>query len=134
MRRLAFLACCALPGSALAAEATERLDLTRDPVGWIALALFVIAYGLVVAEEHLGLRKSKPVMLAAALIWALIATWVAVERGDDPLAANAFRHIFLEFAELFFFLIVAMTYVNAMTERNVFEALRAELVTRGLGY
>ena len=134
MHRLVFLACCALPGSALAAAATERLDLTRDPVGWIALALFLVAYGLVVAEEHLGLRKSKPVMLAAALIWGLIATWVAVERGDDPLAANAFRHIFLEFAELFFFLIVAMTYVNAMTERNVFEALRAELVKRGFGF
>ena len=134
MYRLAFLACCALPGSAFAAEAGERLDLTRDPVGWIALALFLVAYGLVVAEEHLGLRKSKPVMLAAALIWGLIATWVAVERGADPLAANAFRHIFLEFAELFFFLIVAMTYVGAMTERNVFEALRAQLVTRGLGY
>ena len=45
-----------------------------------------------------------------------------------------FRHIFLEFSELFFFLIVAMTYVGAMTERNVFEALRAELVTRGFSY
>ena len=30
---------------------------------------------------------------------------------------------FLEFAELFMFLLVAMTFINTMTERNVFEHL-----------
>jgi Na+/H+ antiporter NhaD/arsenite permease-like protein len=49
-------------------------------------------------------------------------------------AAGAFRHVFLEFAELFFFLVVAMSFVAAMTERNVFEALRAALVSRALSY
>jgi Na+/H+ antiporter NhaD/arsenite permease-like protein len=112
-----------------------HLDQTATPVGWAAIAIFVAAYLLVVFEERTHLRKSKPVMLGAALIWGLIA-WHAA--GDPGLAvdtaSSAFRHIFLEFAELFFFLIVAMTYVSAMTERNVFEALRAELVKRGLGY
>lgn len=140
MRRLAtplLLSCVALlPLEAWAASSgAAHLGLTGTPVGWIAIAIFVAAYLLVVFEERTHLRKSKPVMMAAALIWALIA-WRA--SGDPALpsdaASNAFRHIFLEFAELFFFLIVAMTYVSAMTERNVFEALRAELVKRGLGY
>lgn len=104
------------------------LDLTSHWIGWTALAVFVAAYVFVVLEERLHLRKSKPVMLGAALIWGLIA-WHA---GED--AAEAFRHVFLEFAELFFFLVVAMSFVAAMTERNVFEALRAELVSRRFGY
>ena len=108
------------------------LDLTSHPAGLAALAIFVAAYALVVLEERIHLRKSKPVMLAAGLIWGLVA-WQG-ERLAPGLAGEAFRHIFLEFAELFFFLIVAMSFVGAIGERNVFEALRAELVSRRLGY
>jgi Na+/H+ antiporter NhaD/arsenite permease-like protein len=35
---------------------------------------------------------------------------------------------------LFFFLLVAMTYINAMLERGVFDALRVWLVARGYSY
>ena len=34
--------------------------------------------------------------------------------------------MFLEYSEIFFFLVVAMTYVTAMGERGVFEALRSQ--------
>ncbi len=109
--------------------------MTDHPVGVAAVGLFVLAYLLVVFEEKLGLRKSKPVMLAAALIWLLIAAYAASDAGVPPgFAAGAFRHVFLEFCELFFFLIVAMSFVGAIGERNVFEALRAQLVSRNLGY
>ncbi len=135
MRCIPALAVLLLPAPVFAAAVGANLELTRHPVGWIALAIFVVSYAFVVLEERTHLRKSKPVMLGAALIWGLIA-WHAA--GDPSIgsevASTAFRHIFLEFSELFFFLIVAMTYVSAMTERNVFEALRAELVTRGFGY
>lgn len=137
MRRLLALAAVALalPDSARAADASINLELTTHAVGWIAVAIFIAAYAFVVLEERTHLRKSKAVMLGAALIWGLIA-WHAT--GDPSIgsdvASTAFRHIFLEFSELFFFLIVAMTYVSAMSERNVFEALRAQLVTRGFGY
>jgi Na+/H+ antiporter NhaD/arsenite permease-like protein len=129
----------ALPMPAFAGNDSDLaaipLDLTAHPLGLMALAIFVLAYVLVVLEEHLHLRKSKPVMLGAALIWGLIAWAGSTTPGLPPgFAAEAFRHIFLEFAELFFFLIVAMSFVAAMTERNVFEALRAELVSRSLSY
>ena len=116
--------------SALASAPT--LDLTLHPAGLAALAIFVAAYVLVVLEERIHLRKSKPVMVAAGLIWAIIA-WQASAVSPD-LAGEAFRHIFLEFAELFFFLIVAMSFVGAIGERNVFESLRAELVSHRLSY
>jgi Na+/H+ antiporter NhaD/arsenite permease-like protein len=123
------------PGAAAASEGAVSFGWTAEPVGWIAIAVFVLAYALVVFEERTHMRKSKPVMAGAAVIWALIA-WRA---GTDPTLATeasqiAFNAIFLEFAQLFFFLIVAMSYVAAITERNVFEALRAELVSRGFGY
>jgi Na+/H+ antiporter NhaD/arsenite permease-like protein len=41
------------------------------------------------------------------------------------------RHNLLEYAELFLFLLAAMTYINSMEERGVFDALRAWLVSRG---
>ena len=116
-------------------HAAAHFGWTNEPVGIAALVVFVFAYLLVVLEERTQLRKSKPVMAGAAIIWALIAIRAqATPALADGAARAAFDHIFLEFAQLFFFLVVAMTYVAAMSERNVFEALRAELVSRGFGY
>lgn len=114
-------------------DAGHRLDLTRSTVGFMALAIFVLAYLLVMAEEFTHLRKSKPVILAAGLIWGMIA-YMYSGTGDGHAVEMAVRHNLLEFSELFLFLLAAMTYVNAMDERQVFEALRAYLVRRGFGY
>lgn len=123
-----------LPFAANASEAGTNFHLTAHPVGWLALALFVLAYVAVVLEERIRIAKSKPVMLAAALIWGLIA-WRTGDGAHGPTAArDAFEAMFLEYAEIFFFLVVAMTYVTALGERNVFEALRAQLTRRRLGY
>ncbi|HRD93149.1 MAG TPA: sodium:proton antiporter, partial [Accumulibacter sp.] len=50
------------PWSVLASEASSStmLDLTGHWAGFAALAVFFVAYGLVIAEETLHLRKSKP--------------------------------------------------------------------------
>jgi len=117
-----------------AAEAGANFRLTAHPVGWLALGLFVLAYVAVVLEEHIRIAKSKPVMLAAALIWGLIAWETRDPTGSSAAARDAFQAMFLEYAEIFFFLVVAMTYVTALGERNVFEALRAQLTRRRLGY
>jgi NhaD family Na+/H+ antiporter len=112
---------------------SSLLDLTLSPLGYIAIAIFVIAYVFVILEEQLHLRKSKPVLLAAGLIWILIA--IAYQgQPDHTLVEQGIRHNFLEYAELFFFLLVAMTYINAMLERGVFDALRDYLVGKGLSY
>ncbi len=123
------------PGLALAGGGgtIEPLDLSTHWVGGAAIAIFVIAYTLVILEEHLHLAKSKPMLLAAGLIWMLIAiTYSAAGKPDA--VEGAIRHNFLEYAELFFFLLVAMTYINAMLERQVFEALRYWLVARGFSF
>ncbi len=109
------------------------MDLTSHWVGFTAIAFFVAAYVLVIAEEFTHLRKSKPVILAAGLIWAIIAYKYAAY-DDNHVVAEAVRHFLIEFSELFLFLLTAMTYVNAMSERRVFDKLRTWLVSRQLSY
>jgi len=138
------LAAACVPSVAWAAGAAEsagRIDLTTSWVGYAALTIFALAYALVMAEETLHPRKSKPVLVAAGVIWALIG-WryqvAASAAADEPsrealrrFAEEAVRHNLLEFGELFLFLLAAMTYINTMEERGVFDALRAWLVGRG---
>lgn len=119
-----------LPSLALAADGGQRLDLTDHWVGLAALLFFFVAYVIVMAEEFTHLRKSKPVMLAAGVIWGLIG-WIYVSHGIPHAAETAVRHNLEEYAELMLFLLVAMTYINAMDERFVFEALRSWLVRKG---
>jgi len=122
-----------LPTAAFATENGVQLDLTTHNVGYIALAIFALAYLLVMAEEFTHLRKSKPVILAAGVIWAMIAV-VYANAGHNHAAEIAVRHNILEFAELMLFLLVAMTYINVMEERKIFDALRAWLVSRNFSY
>ena len=109
------------------------MDLTTHWVGFTAIALFVAAYALVIAEEFTHLRKSKPVILAAGLIWAIIAYQYAAA-GNPHATEVAVKKFLVEFAELFLFLLAAMTYVNAMSERRIFDSLRSWLVSRKLSY
>ncbi|RUM40790.1 MAG: sodium:proton antiporter [Desulfobulbus sp.] len=115
---------------ATAAEGVHHLDLTGSWVGIASLIIFVLAYALVMSEEYTHMRKSKPVLLAAGLIWGIIG-WIYTRHGFTHAAEIAVRHNILEYAELFLFLLVAMTYINAMEERQVFEALRVRLVCAG---
>jgi len=131
---VSFFSLSALPLSALAETVSQKpLDLTGDWVGYAALGIFVFAYALVMTEEFTGLRKSKPVILAAGIIWGLIA-WTYHRMNLPGQAEAAVRHDLLEYAELLLFLLVAMTYINSMEERGVFDALRAWLIRRGFGY
>ena len=111
----------------------EPMDLTSSPIGFISLILFVIAYIFVMTEEFTHLRKSKPVILAAGIIWAMIG-WVYMNHGMSELAEHAVRHNLLEYAELMLFLLVAMTYINGMEERRVFDALRSWLIRKGFSF
>src|SRR3989304_5855912 len=108
----------------------EILYLTSTWFGILSIIVFVVAYALVISEEFLHLRKSKAGMVAAGVIWALGAAAYALH-GDTGTAAAAGRHNRLEYAELLLFLLAAMTYVNTLEERNVFNALRAWLVSSG---
>ena len=103
------------------------LNLTSHFVGYSALFIFILAYFIVMIEEFTHLRKSKPVIISAALIWALIAFYNASDPEISEKIELALEHNVIEFAELFLFLLVAMTYINALQERNVFDFIRYKL-------
>ena len=72
-----FLALSALvvPATAasLAGTAQPSPDIVTNFWSIIALGIFVLAYILVMMEEYIHLRKSKPVVVAAGLIWLIFA-------------------------------------------------------------
>src|SRR5690625_7985440 len=84
-------------------------------------------------EEKLHMRKSKPVLVAAGIIWILIG-WVYTQADMSDYADTAYKATLLEFAELLLFLLVAMTYINAMDERRMFDALGTWLTRMGFSF
>ncbi|MFQ5508053.1 MAG: sodium:proton antiporter NhaD [Leptospirillia bacterium] len=128
----ALLALLTWPMAALASTGANDtfLDLTRTGYGIASIVVFVLAYLMVMGEEFIHLRKSKPVIVAAGIIWGLVGIAYALH-GDTHTAGDAVRHNLLEYAELLLFLLAAMTYINTMEERNLFKALRAWLVSSG---
>ena len=135
VRALLVLTGSCVPVAALAVTATGTgvLDLTGTWLGILALVIFFAAYALIISEEAIHLRKSKPIMVAAGLIWLLVAI-AFIQQGDSLGAGVAFKHDLLEFAELFLFLLAAMTYINTMEERGVFDILRDWLVVKGFSF
>ena len=116
------------------ASSLLNLEMILSPIALFALATFIISYFFVMTEEFTHLRKSKPVIIASGVIWITVCISAASKGISQDIVNYTFRHVFLEFAELFIFLLVAMTFINTMTERNVFEYLRVWLVAKGFDF
>lgn len=131
-----FLASLWVPTFALASsedKAMETLHVGLHPIGILGIVIFVLSYLVVLAEEYIHLRKSKPVMLGAGLIWILVGCIAPSYGVDHHELQEAIFHGLEEYGSLLLFLLAAMTYINAMQNRNVFSVLRAKLVQSGLG-
>jgi len=128
-----------LPAAAFAGEATEvlsvpkSLNLTHHIVGYLSITVTVLAYIAAMSEEVIALRKSKPMVMGSALVWFAICIYYALH-GEAKVAAVAFESNLLAYVELFLFILVSMTYLNAMEERGVFDGLRIWLLSRRFSY
>jgi Na+/H+ antiporter NhaD/arsenite permease-like protein len=115
----------------------ENLNLhaTNLSVGWISLIVFIFAYLLVATEELTHIRKSKPVIIASGIIWILVAKFAVHEHGFTKEQIEALiKYNLMEYGELLLFLLVSMTYTNALVERNLFEKVRYSLICWGFNY
>ena len=87
----------------------EQINLTSHYIGFICLMTFIFAYLIVMVEEFTHLRKSKPVIISAAIIWGLIAFYSSYHGHKLSNEIElALEHNVIEFAELFLFLLTAL--------------------------
>jgi Na+/H+ antiporter NhaD/arsenite permease-like protein len=109
------------------AQDDVAMTIVSHWTAWLALMLFGVSYLLVVLEERTHLRKSIPMIMAAGILWILVAVGPAAARGSEIL-----HNDLLEFVELFLFILAAVSFVNTLEDRQVFDVLRTWLVRRGL--
>lgn len=111
----------------------KPLDLTQTWAGYFSLVVIVVAYIAAMFEDVTFLRKSKPMLLGASLVW--IAILVHYQQiGDTELALRAFKENLQAFFELLLFIMVSMSYLNVMEDMRVFDALRVRLLRLNMGY
>ncbi len=120
-------------GSVYAQQLSNPVDLSGHWAGYLSLLVFLLSYFAVVTEEFTQLRKSKPVLFAAGVIWIVIG-WFYTQADLSSVAEHALKEHLLAYAELMLFMLVTLTYINALEERQVFAALRVWLINRHLSY
>jgi Na+/H+ antiporter NhaD/arsenite permease-like protein len=123
------------PSLGFAQETTVAmpLDLKHHFVGYSAIALTVIAYIIAMTEDIHAMKKSKPMILGSALIWFAICIDYTLH-GQAKIAAVAFEANLTAYVELMLFIVVSMTYLNAMSERGIFDGLRTYLLNKQYSY
>ncbi|MBD3840420.1 MAG: sodium:proton antiporter NhaD [Campylobacterales bacterium] len=113
---------------------TEIPDLTMTWVGIASLVIFVVGYYFVAMEEKYHIDKAKPALLIGTFLFMLIAGYYAFHHMNMDLVHTQVQHLILEIAEIFFFLFVAMTYIESMIHMGVFDRLKYNLISKGYTY
>lgn len=114
--------------------ASSGQNLTMSWVGILSMIIFVVGYYVVAAEEKYHINKAKPALFIGTFIFILIGIYFTVHGLDTTPLNHEVDALILEIAEIFFFLMVAMTYIEVMVERRVFDALKYNLVSKGYSY
>jgi len=112
----------------------HAMNLTHTWVGWGVLIIFVIGYILIATEEKWDLNKAKPALFIGTFSFMIIGIYYFVNHLDINPLHHQLKELIEEIAEIFFFLFVAMTYIESLIERGVFDALRYRLISRGYTY
>ncbi len=115
-------------------EAIEKVSYVWTWIGALSIVIFVVGYFFIATEEKYHINKAKPALFTGTFLFMLIGVYFAINGLDvAPLHAEM-KHLILEIAEIFFFLFVAMTFIETMIERNVFDVLKYKLVSKGYTY
>ncbi|MEA2092034.1 MAG: sodium:proton antiporter NhaD, partial [Campylobacterota bacterium] len=85
-------------------------------------------------EEHYHIDKAKPALLIGTFMFMLVAFYYALNGLNMEMVHQEANHLILEIAGIFFFLFVAMTYIETLIHMKVFEKLKYNLVSKGYTY
>jgi Na+/H+ antiporter NhaD/arsenite permease-like protein len=110
------------------------LELKGHWVGYASIAITVLAYVIAMTEDLHQMSKAKPMVLGSALIWFAIFMYYFLVHRHSKTVASGFENNLMAYVELFLFIMVSMTFLNTMTERGIFDALRIVLINRQYSY
>ncbi|MGD0960997.1 MAG: sodium:proton antiporter NhaD [Methylomonas sp.] len=121
-----------IPSISIAEEAVQiaQLDLQGHFVGYVAVTLTILAYIVAMTEDLHHMSKAKPMVLGSALVWFSIFIYYYTVHGSPKTVTAGFESNLMAYVELFLFIMVSMTFLNTMTERGIFDALRIVLLNR----
>ncbi len=115
-------------------HAATDVNLATTWVGWLSLAVFVLAYYFIATEDKYEVNKAKPALFAGTFMFMLIGIYYAINGMNPDLLHDELELLILEIAEIFFFLLVAMTFIETLIERGVFDLMKYKLVSKGYSY
>ena len=110
------------------------MDLTTTWIGVVSFAIFIIGYYFIAAEEKYHINKAKPALFTGAFMFMLIGVYYAMNGLDPESLHTEMETLILEIAEIYFFLLVAMTYIETLIERRVFDVMKYKLTSKGYSY
>ncbi|OUR72556.1 sodium:proton antiporter [Arcobacter sp. 31_11_sub10_T18] len=117
------------------AEGTGEIpDITFTWVGFSALFIFAVGYYFVAAEEKYEIDKAKPALFIGTFMFMLVALYYYLNDMNMDLVHTQANHLILEISGIFFFLFVAMTYIESLIHMGVFDRLKYNLVSKGYTY
>ncbi|WP_304545429.1 sodium:proton antiporter NhaD [Sulfurimonas microaerophilic] len=116
------------------AHAATDINLATTWVGWLSLIVFIVAYYFIAAEEKFEVNKAKPALFAGTFMFMLVGIYFAINGMNPSGLHDELETLILEIAEIFFFLFVAMTFIETLIERGVFDLMKYKLVSKGYTY
>ncbi|MFA6788912.1 MAG: sodium:proton antiporter NhaD [Arcobacteraceae bacterium] len=109
-------------------------NITMTWVGIVSLILFVIGYYFIATEDKYHVDKAKPALFIGTFMFMLIGVYYVMNDLDLNILNQGINHLILEIAGIFFFLFVAMTYIETLIFMGVFDRLKYNLVSKGYTY
>ncbi|AJC84446.1 sodium:proton antiporter NhaD [Campylobacter peloridis] len=132
MIKILFLLCFGI--SLSLASQTHELNLAFSALGIGILVIFILGYYFIASEEKYHINKTKPALFIGTFSFIVIGIYMVINDIDTQILEENVNHLILEIAQIVFFLIAAMTFIEALIERSVFETLKYKLVTKGYTY
>ena len=110
------------------------INLTTTWVGWLNLAIFIVAYYFIAKTEKYDINKAIPAFFAGTSMFMSIGIYYSLN-GLDPTALDLkLETLILYIAKVFFFLLVTMTYIEIMFERGIFNFINYHLLAHDYTY
>ena len=109
-------------------------NITMTWVGISSLIIFVIGYYFIATEDKYHVDKAKPALFIGTFMFMLIGVYYVMNDLDLNILNQGINHLILEIAGIFFFLFVAMTYIETLIFMGVFDRLKYNLISKGYTY